>query len=76
MYKLKKIVGSSGFSVRFVGVISHYKKIGCSINKLQQTVCLVALFSSLVAYDINSLPLWLHAGGSGLGLCDGSNLET
>ena len=37
MYKLKKIVGSNTFSAQ----ISHYKKIGYTINVLQQTACLV-----------------------------------
>ena len=41
VYKLKKIVGSSDFSARFVKIISHFKKIGYSINVLQQTACLV-----------------------------------
>ena len=41
MYKLKKIVGSNNFSTRFIKIISHYKKIGYSINVLQQTACLV-----------------------------------
>ena len=39
--KLKKIVGSNIFSVKFIKIISHYKKIGHNINVLQQTVCLV-----------------------------------
>ena len=33
--------GSSGFSARFLGIVSHYKKIGCNINVLQQTACLM-----------------------------------
>ena len=41
VYKLKKIVGSNNFSAQFIEIISHYKKIGCSINVLQQTACLV-----------------------------------
>ena len=41
MYKLKKIVDSNTFSVQFIKLISHYKKIGFKINVLQQTVCLV-----------------------------------
>ena len=28
VYKLKKIVGSDNFSVQFIKIISHYKKIG------------------------------------------------
>ena len=41
VYKLKKTVGSDNFSAQFIKMISHYKKIGCNINVLQQTVCLV-----------------------------------
>ena len=41
VYKLKKIVGSNNFSVQFVKIISHYKKMGYNINVLQQTACLV-----------------------------------
>ena len=41
VYKLKKIVGSNNFSAQFIKIISHYKKIGYSINVLQQTACLV-----------------------------------
>ena len=41
LYKLKKIVGSNNFSVQFIKIISHYKKIGYNINVLQQTACLV-----------------------------------
>ena len=41
VYKLKKIVGSNNFSAQFIKIISHYKKIGYSINVLQLTACLV-----------------------------------
>ena len=41
VYKLKKIIGSNNFSAQFIKIISHYKKIGYSINVLQQTACLV-----------------------------------
>ena len=41
MCKLKKIVGSDNFSAQFVGIINHCGKIGCGINVLQQTACLV-----------------------------------
>ena len=40
-YKLKKIVGFNNFSAQFIKIISHYKKIGYTINVLQQTACLV-----------------------------------
>ena len=41
VYKLKKIVRSDNFSAQFIKIISHYEKIGCNINVLQQTACLV-----------------------------------
>ena len=41
VYKLKNIVGSNTFSAQFIEIISHYKKIGYTINVLQQTACLV-----------------------------------
>ena len=41
MPKRRRVVGSGGFSARFIGIISHYKKIGYNINVLQQTACLV-----------------------------------
>ena len=41
VYKLKKIVGSNKFSVQFIKIISHYKKIGYNVNVLQQTAYLV-----------------------------------
>ena len=41
VYRFKKIVGSNNFSALFIKIISHYKKIGCNMNVLQQTACLV-----------------------------------
>ena len=41
MCKLKKIVGTNNFSAQFIKIFSQYKKIGYSINVLQQTACLV-----------------------------------
>ena len=38
---LGRIVGSGGFSARFVGIVSHYGKIGYNIDVLQRTACLV-----------------------------------
>ena len=39
--KLKKIVGSNNFSAQVIKIISNYKKVGCNINVLQLTACLV-----------------------------------
>ena len=41
VYKLRKIVGSDHSSAQFIKIISHYEKIGCNNNVLQQTACLV-----------------------------------
>ena len=38
---LKKTVGSNGFSARFIRVVSHYRKIGCGIDVLQQAARMV-----------------------------------
>ena len=38
---MKKIAGSNNFSAQFIKVILHYKKIGYSINVLQQAAYLV-----------------------------------
>ena len=38
---LKKIVGSYSFSAQFIKTLSHCGRIGCCINVLQQTACLV-----------------------------------
>ena len=40
VYKLK-MINSYNFSAQFIKIISHYKKIGYTIDVLQQTVCLV-----------------------------------
>ena len=41
VYKFKKSVGSNHFSVQFIKINSHYKKIGYNIYVLQQTACFV-----------------------------------
>ena len=52
MYKLKKIAGSNNFSVQFIKIISHDKKIGYYINVLQQTAHLVVTVGNF-AYFFN-----------------------
>ena len=54
MYILKKIGGTNNFNA-VIEIISHYKKIGYSINVLRQTACLVVnpitnLLSSFIAH--------------------------
>ena len=48
MYKLRTIDGINKFSAQFIKITSHYKKIGYSINVLQQTAWLVINQSGLV----------------------------
>ena len=57
------------FSAKFIKINSHYKKIGCSINVLQQSACLVVNPITLG----NCFPLELHAGGLDLRFYDGSD---
>ena len=59
VYKLKKIVGSNNFSVLFIKIISHYKKIGYNINVLQQTACLVVnpITVGNIAFLFNCTPV-------------------
>ena len=59
VYKLKRIVGSNNFSAQFIKIISHYKKIGYSINVLQQTACLVVkpITVGNLAFLFNCTPL-------------------
>ena len=59
MYKLKKIVGSNNFSVQFIKIISHYKKICNNINVLQQIACLMVNPSTVgnFAFLFNCTPL-------------------
>ena len=42
VYKLKKIVDTNIFSMQFIKMISHHKKIGYNITVLQQTTGLAA----------------------------------
>ena len=59
VFKLKNIVGSNYFSVQFIKIISHYKKIGNNINVLQQTACLVVnqITVGNFAYLFNCMPV-------------------
>ena len=59
VHKLKKIVGSNNFSVQFIKINSHYKKIGYNINVLQHTACLVVnpITVGNVAFLFNCMPV-------------------
>ena len=41
VYKFKKIVGRADFSDQFKKIIVRYKRIGCNINIMRQSACLV-----------------------------------
>ena len=73
VYKLKKIVGSNNFSAQFIKIIYHYKKIGYTINVLQQTACLVVnpITVGNFAFLFNYTPV-----GPDFRLYDGSDLKT
>ena len=59
MYKLKKSVGSNHFSTQFIKMISQYKNIGCNINVMQQTACLVVnpITAGNFAFLFNCMPM-------------------
>ena len=50
LYKVKKIVGSNNFSVQFIKIISHYKKIGYNINVLATDCMLGGSFVDCFCY--------------------------
>ena len=60
-YKLKKIVGDNNCSAQFIKIISHYKKIGYSINVLQQIAYLVVnlIMVGNFAFLFNCTPVGL-----------------
>ena len=41
VYRFKKIVGKSNFPEQFRKLINRYKRIGCSLDIMRQTACLV-----------------------------------
>ena len=41
MYRFRKIVGKSNFSEQFRKLINRYKRIGYSLDIMQETACLV-----------------------------------
>ena len=57
--KLKKIVVSNIFSVQFIKIISHYKKIGYNISVLQQTAYLAVnpITVGNLAFLFNCMPV-------------------
>ena len=69
IYKLKRIVGSNNFSVQFIKIISHYKKIGYNINVLQQTACLVVnpITVGNFAFLFNCMPVSQGPSGQKIG---------
>ena len=59
VYRLRKIVGSDSFSAQFIKIMSHCEKVGCGINVLQQTACLVVSPVAVgnFAYLFNCTPM-------------------
>ena len=41
VYKFRKIYACNDFSIKFCKIILRYKKIGCNINVIRQTACMV-----------------------------------
>ena len=41
VYKFRKMIGNDDFPYHFKKIIVRYKKIGCNINVIRQTACLV-----------------------------------
>ena len=41
MYKFRKIIGKNDFPYHFIKIIVCYKKIGCGMDVLRRTACLV-----------------------------------
>ena len=41
MYGFRKIIGKNGFPCRFRGMLVRYGEVGCSMNVLRLTACLV-----------------------------------
>ena len=55
VYKFRKIVGKNDFPYHFKKIIVRYKKIGCNIDVLRQTACLVVnpIMDNSFAYLFN-----------------------
>ena len=70
--RLREVVGSGGFSARLIGVVSHV------VDWLWRwCVAGGCVFGGRPGRGWRlCFPLWLHTGGSGFGLCDGSDFET
>ena len=49
MYRFRKIVGKSGFSGRFEGLVGRYRGVGCGLDIVRQTACLLSTQSLLMA---------------------------
>ena len=53
VYKFKKIKGTVDFSDQFRKIIVRYKRIGCNINIMRQSACLV--FNPITVSNFASL---------------------
>ena len=68
VYRFRKIIGKSNFSEQFRKLINRYKRIGYSLDIMQQTACLVV--NPIIVDGYASL-FKLHDSGSGLRPNDG-----
>ena len=58
VYKLKKIVGSNNFSVQFIKIISHYKKIALTLMYCRRVHAWGSTQSRLAALLSNLIACW------------------
>ena len=59
VYKFRKLIGKNDFPYHFKKIIVRHKKIGCNINVMRQTACLVVnpIKVNSFAYLFNCTPV-------------------
>ena len=72
VYKLKNIFSRADFSDQSRKVIMRYKHIGCNINVIRQSACLLI---NPITVDSFASRFNLHAGWSCIRLNDGPNIK-
>ena len=72
VYKFKRIVRKSNFSVQFKKIVKRYIRIGYNLDIMRLSACLV--LNPIMVYSYGFL-FNLHYGGSGLRLYDGSDVK-
>ena len=73
VYKFKKLKGRNDFSFQFRKIITRYRRIGYNLNVMRQSACLV--FNPIMI-DNYAAFFKLHAGGSGVRLYDGPDINS